>query len=93
MSLNEEERAILVMREYEKALSFYSQAEANAQIEMQFGLHYVQKGIFTKEEARFYSQLQSFRGKADYNINWTPSKQDLLPLMPIAKASLTRLDR
>ena len=34
MSLNEEERDILVKREYEKALSFYSQAEANARIDI-----------------------------------------------------------
>ena len=56
MSLNEEERAILVMREYEKALSFYSQAEAN-----------------------------------DYNITWTSNKQDLLPLIPIAKGHIDKI--
>ena len=126
MSLNEEERDILVKREYEKALSFYSQAEANARIDiwdvvanrlyyatfhaasallihdghkvgthkgavLQFGLHYVQKDIFTKEEARFYSQLQSLREKADYTITWTSSKKDLLPLMPIAKGLIEKI--
>lgn len=128
MSLNEEERAILVKREYEKALSFYAQAEANAQIEiwdvvanrlyyalfhavsallvhdghkvgthkgavLQFGLHYVEEGIFTKEEARFYSQLQSLREKADYNIVWTSSKQDLFPLLPIAKDFIEKIGK
>lgn len=128
MSVNEEERAILVAREYEKALSFYSQAEANAQIEiwdvvanrlyyatfhavaallvhdghkvgshkgavLQFGLHYVQKDIFTKEEAHFYSQLQSLREKADYNITWTSDKQDLLPLMPIARSLIDKIGK
>ena len=126
MSLNEEERDILVKREYEKALSFYSQAKANARIDiwdvvanrlyyatfhavsallihdghkvgthkgavLQFGLHYVQKDIFTKEEARFYSQLQSLREKADYTITWTSSKKDLLPLMPIAKGLIEKI--
>lgn len=128
MSLNDEERAILVKREYEKALSFYSQAEENARIGiwdvvanrlyyatfhavsallvhdghkvgthkgavLQFGLHYVQNGIFTKEEARFYSQLQSFREKADYNVTWTSSKDDLMPLMPIAKGLIDKIGK
>ena len=128
MSLNEEERAILVKREYEKALAFYAQAEANAQIEiwdvvanrlyyatfhavsallvhdghkvgthkgavLHFGLHYVEEGIFTKEEARFYSQLQSLREKADYNIVWTSSKQDLFPLLPIAKGFIEKIGK
>lgn len=128
MSLNDEERAILVKREYEKALSFYSQAEENARIGiwdvvanrlyyatfhavsallvhdghkvgthkgavLQFGLHYVQNGIFTKEEARFYSQLQSFREKADYNVTWTSSKDDLMPLMPIAKGFIDKIGK
>ena len=128
MSLNEEERAILVKREYEKALAFYAQAEANAQIEiwdvvanrlyyatfhavsallvhdghkvgthkgavLQFGLHYVEEGIFTKEEARFYSQLQSLLEKADYNIVWTSSKQDLFPLLPIAKGFIEKIGK
>ena len=58
---------------------------------LQFGLHYVQEGIFTKEEARFYSQLQSFREKADYNVNWSSNKQDLQPLIPIAKGLIDRI--
>ena len=62
MSLNDEERAILVKREYEKALSFYS-------------------------------QLQSFREKADYNVTWTSSKDDLMPLMPIAKGLIGKIGK
>ena len=60
---------------------------------LQFGLHYVEEGIFTKEEARFYSQLQSLREKADYNIVWTSSKQDLFPLLPIAKGFIEKIGK
>ena len=34
MSLSEEERTVMVRREYEKALQFYRQAEMNAEIEL-----------------------------------------------------------
>ena len=71
MSLNEEERAILVMREYEKSLSFYSQAEANAQIEiwdvvanrLYYALYYaasallLSQGIATKSHSELITQM------------------------------------
>ena len=102
MSLNEEERAIMVQHEFEKAQNFFRQAKKNATIEewdvvanrlyyaafhavsallindgrkvgshngsvLTFGQYYVKTGIFTAEEGRFYSQLQTIREKADYN--------------------------
>lgn len=126
MALNEEERTILVQREYEKAMTFYSQAQKNAELGiwdvvanrlyysafhavsallirdqhkvgthkgavLLFGLHYVKTGIFTADDGRFYSQLQSLREKADYNCIWEATDKDVLPMMPKAKLFLERI--
>lgn len=126
MALNEEERTILVQREYEKAMTFYSQALKNAELGiwdvvanrlyysafhavsallirdqhkvgthkgavLLFGLHYVKTGIFTADDGRFYSQLQSLREKADYNCIWEATDKDILPMMSKAKLFLERI--
>lgn len=126
MALNEEERAIMVQREFEKALTFYEQASKNAQMGiwdvvanrlyysafhavsallirdqhkvgthkgavLMFGMHYVKTGLFSTDEARFYSQLQTLREKADYNCIWEATERDVLPMMPLAQAFLDKI--
>ena len=58
---------------------------------LQFGMHYVQTGIFSKDEARFYSQLQTIREKADYNVVWETNKSDIEAMMPLAKAFIDKV--
>lgn len=48
---------------------------------MVFGQHYVKTGIFTPQEGRFYSQLQTMREKADYNSNWQSTEDIVQPLI------------
>ncbi len=126
MGLNEEERIILVQREYEKAEAFYMQATKNAELGLwdvvanrlyysafhavsallisdqhkvgthkgavlMFGLHYVKTGIFSPDEGRFYSQLQSVREKADYNCIWEATEEEISPMMPAARIFLDRI--
>lgn len=45
---------------------------------IRFHQHYVQTGLFTKEEGYFYSQLQTLREKGDYNCYFDVSKEDVL---------------
>jgi len=53
---------------------------------MMFGQHYVQTGIFSAEEGRFYSQLQTMREKADYNSVWQTTEDSILPVIePVRK--------
>lgn len=126
MSLNEEERAIMVQHEFEKAQNFFRQAKKNATIEewdvvanrlyyaafhavsallindgrkvgshngsvLTFGQYYVKTGIFTAEEGRFYSQLQTIREKADYNAVWSATEADLKPIMPLVDSFLSKI--
>ena len=83
MSLNEEERAILVMHEYEKALSFYSQAEANAQIEI-----YTFQGIEGKDAEKrqkqtikpfHYSVMFTLSSNTARTIKSTPKRGTHIP--------------
>lgn len=126
MALNEEERAILVQREFEKAVAFYNQGLKNAEIGiwdvvanrlyysafhavsallirdqhkvgthkgavLVFGMYYVKTGIFSADEGRFYSQLQTLREKADYNCVWEATEQDVLPMMPLAQTFIEKI--
>ena len=48
---------------------------------MVFGQHYVRTGIFTAQEGRFYSQLQTMREKADYNSAWQTTEDIIAPVI------------
>ena len=48
---------------------------------MIFGQHYVRTGIFTANEGRFYSQLQTMREKADYNSAWQTTEDIIVPVI------------
>ena len=50
-----------------------------------FGLYYVKTGIFSDEDGRLYSQLQTIREKSDYNCVWEASMDDVKPMMPLTK--------
>lgn len=56
-----------------------------------FGQNYVRTGIFSNEEGRFYSQLQTIREKADYNCIWEASEDEVLPLMQKSKLFLEKI--
>ncbi len=57
---------------------------------MMFGLHYVNTGVFSIQEGRLYSQLQTLREKADYNCSWSATEQDIEPILPLAKTFLEK---
>ena len=48
---------------------------------MMFGQHYVRTGVFSANEGRLYSQLQTMREKADYNSAWQTSEDIMAPLI------------
>ena len=112
MSLNEEERRILVTLELEKVDKTLNQLQVQLDSELwdlaanrlyyalfhavsallisdshevgthrgavvQFNLHYVKEGIFTKEEGRLYSRLQRLREDGDYNCAIDVEKEEV----------------
>lgn len=48
-----------------------------------FGMHYVKTGIFTIEEGKMYSRLQSLRDEADYNCAFSASQEDIEPYIKL----------
>lgn len=116
MSLNDEERRIIVGLEYEKALQTYNKinilvageawdfianrlyyalfhavtallvndghtAESHKGKVLVFGQFYVKTGLFTKDEAKLYSRLQTMRENADYNCAFQTSEEEIVPFI------------
>lgn len=126
MGLTDEERAILVRLEYEKALSLLEQAEkimelgywdmmanrlyyaifhavsallikdghkvgTHKGVVLLFGQHYIKTQIFTVEEGRLYSQLQTMREKADYVCTFQTTKDEIFPMLAPAKKMIDKI--
>lgn len=46
------------------------------------GLHYVKTGLIDVEEARVFAQLATLRERADYDIIFTASHDEVMKLLP-----------
>ena len=46
-----------------------------------FGLHFVNTGIFTKEQGRLYNKLFTLRLTGDYNDHYNLDEEDVMPLV------------
>ena len=114
MSLNDEERQIIVNLEKEKALNTFAEMNILRQAGLwnnianrlyyaafhavsallihdhhNVGTHqgavvllhqyYVSKGLLSKEDGAFYSQLQTMREKSDYNCTYNATEEDTMP--------------
>ena len=44
-----------------------------------FGLHYIKTGIFSIEEGKMYSRLQTMRDESDYNCMFIAKQEDVEP--------------
>lgn len=55
------------------------------------GQHYVLTGKITPDEGRFFAQMSSLRDKADYDIIFTASQEDIQKYYPQAMAFLERI--
>lgn len=58
---------------------------------MMFGQHYVRTGVFSANEGRLYSQLQTMREKADYNSAWRTSEDIMAPLIEPATMFIDKI--
>lgn len=46
---------------------------------IQFHQYFIKKGILTKSDGAFYSQMQTLREKADYNCTYYATEEDTAP--------------
>ena len=58
----------------------------------QLGMHYVSKGLLTREEGRLYSRLLQNRITVDYNDFFDFAEEDVLPLVDPVRHLLDKLE-
>lgn len=49
------------------------------------GQYYVKEGVISVDDSKLFAQLETLRGKADYNIMFEAQEKDILPNLPKAK--------
>lgn len=59
----------------------------------QLGLHFVSKGLLTKEEGRLYSRLLQNRITGDYNDFFDFTSEDVLPFLEPTRKLLIALEK
>ena len=56
-----------------------------------FGQHYIKTGIFSINEGRLYSQLQTMREKADYVCTFQTSQEEIVPMIEPARKMIEKI--
>ena len=56
-----------------------------------FGQHYIKTGIFSINEGRLYSQLQTMREKADYVCTFQTSQEEIVPMLEPARKMIEKI--
>ena len=56
-----------------------------------FGQHYIKTGIFSINEGRLYSQLQTMREKADYVCTFQTSQEEIVPMLEPARIMIEKI--
>jgi len=103
MKLNDEERQIMVSLEYEKAQSFFEQAEKIAAMDLwdvvnthkgtlvMFGQNYVKTGIFPTDASKLYVKLQMMREESDYNCVYVTTADEMQPLFEPVREFISKV--
>lgn len=55
------------------------------------GMYYVVTGKISVDEGRFFAQMETLRDKADYDIVFSASENDILRYLPSAKVFLQKI--
>ena len=126
MSLNDDERRIIVSLEYEKAVNTFSQipelqklgfwdnianrlyyavfhavnallihdghpVNTHKGVIAVFGNYYIRTGIFSSEDGRLYSDLQTMRNNSDYNCSYAATQKEIEPLIEPARLLIEKI--
>lgn len=126
MSLNDEERRIIVNLELEKAVNTMAQipelqrlgywdnianrlyyavfhavnallindghpVNTHRGVIALFGNYYIRTGIFSSEDGRLYSDLQTMRNNSDYNCSYDATQQEIEPMIAPAKRLIAKV--
>ena len=56
-----------------------------------FGQHYIKTGVFTLNDGRLYSQLQTMREKGDYNCFYQTDEEEVRPMIEPSRSLIERI--
>jgi len=68
-------------------------AHTHAGVINQFGLHFVTKGLVSKEQGKFYKQLFNLRQSGDYDDWFSVDEKDVAPLLEPAKQFIETIEK
>ncbi|MBR4483152.1 MAG: HEPN domain-containing protein [Paludibacteraceae bacterium] len=57
-----------------------------------FGQYYIVTGVFSIEDGRHYSRMQSLREKADYNCTYYATEKDIFPKIEPTKQLIEKIE-
>ena len=128
MSLNNDERRIIVNLEYEKAVNTLTQitelrklgfwdnianrlyyavfhavnallisdghpVNTHRGVMALFGNYYIRTGIFTSDDGRLYSDLQTIRNNSDYNCSYDATEKVIEPMINPAQRLISKIGK
>ena len=75
------------------ALLIHDKHEVNTHrgVVAMFGRYYVKTGLFTLDDGRLYSQLQTMREKADYVCTFQTSQEEIVPMLEPARKMIEKI--
>lgn len=56
-----------------------------------FGNYYIRTGIFSSEDGRLYSDLQTMRNNSDYNCSYDATQKEIEPLIEPAQLLIEKI--
>lgn len=62
-------------------------------LKAKLGQHYVIPGKISSTYSQFLSQMETLRDKADYNILFVATENDILPNLPIAESFIKEIEK
>lgn len=62
-------------------------------VKAKLGQHYIITGKMSIEHSKFLAQMETLRDKADYNIMFVATADDVMPNLPLAEAFIKDIER
>ncbi len=62
-------------------------------VKAKLGQHYIVTGKMSVEHSKFLAQMETLRDKADYNIMFVATEDDVLPNIPLAESFIRDIEK
>jgi uncharacterized protein (UPF0332 family) len=69
------------------------QAQTHAGVRQLFGLHFVKKGLISRDSAKFFTDIYDKRQTSDYNDYMEFNRDEVVSLIPLAKQLIEEIEK